>query len=58
MQIRRDVAALHRQRRFDESRDSGRRLQVTEIGLNRPKRAIATAAAIRGRQRLEFDRIP
>ena len=36
VQIRRNVSALHRQHRLDETRDAGRGLQMTEIGLHRP----------------------
>ena len=34
VQVRRNVAALHRQHRLDETRDPGRRLQMTQIRLH------------------------
>ena len=34
VQVRRNVAALHRQHRLDETRDPGRRLQMTQIRLD------------------------
>ncbi|VBA37344.1 hypothetical protein LAUMK13_01599 [Mycobacterium innocens] len=61
VQIARNLSALDRQHRLDESGHPGGGLQVTDVGLDRAQRARALALAftnaIRGRQRLELDGI-
>ena len=61
VQIRRDACPLHREHRLDETRHSGRRLEMTEIRLDRTdqqRRLLRTTAPQDRAERTRLDGIP
>ena len=54
------MPALHRQHRLDETRDAGRRVQMSETGLDgadQQRNALGTCATEHRSQRAGFDRV-
>ena len=59
VQLLRDGAVVHGEHGLDKAGDTGRRLQMSEVGLHRTQhqRGRILAVAVHGRERVELDRV-